>query len=274
LLVLPLLVVGVFFAYPILEMFRLSFTDFIEPGGAPLDNYTWFLGDETQRTILLRTITVGLTVTIACLLIGFPYAYFMTVVGPKGRLLMLAVILLPFWTSLLVRLYAWVILLQPSGPILTVLKSLGFTNLKILGTSWAVGIGSVQVLLPFLVLPLYASISTIDHRLLQAAESLGAKPRKAFFGVYLPLATPGILAGSTLVFVFMLGFYFTPAFLGSTRNSLISEQIVNQTSRLLAFGRGGAMALVLLVIALLLLGSMALLTRRVNRNIGIGEDRD
>lgn len=274
LLLVPLVFVLILFAYPVLEMFRQSFTDFVEPGSGLLGNYIWFLGDETQRTILVRTFVVAILVTAACLLLGFPYSYLMTLVGPKVRLLMIAAIMLPFWTSLLVRLYAWVILLQPSGPILTALRGLGIEDLELLGTSWGVAIGSIQVLLPFLVLPLYASLSTIDRRLLDAAESLGAKPRVAFFRVYLPLAVPGMLAGSTIVFIFMLGFYFTPAFLGSSTNSLISQQVVNQISRLLAFGRGGAMALVLLVITLILLAVAALASRRFTRALGIGGQND
>jgi putative spermidine/putrescine transport system permease protein len=259
------------FAYPVLEMFRQSFTDFVEPGSGPFENYLWFLGDETQRTILLRTFVVAIGVTVACLLIGFPYAYLMTLVGPKARLLMIAVIMLPFWTSLLVRLYAWVILLQPSGPLASFLRPFGVDDFELLGTTWGVAIGSVQVLLPFLVLPLYASLSTIDRRLLDAAESLGAKPRVAFARVYLPLAVPGMIAGSTIVFIFMVGFYFTPAFLGSSTNSLISQQVVNQISRLLAFGRGGAMALVLLALTLLLLALVALASRRSIRALGTGD---
>jgi putative spermidine/putrescine transport system permease protein len=187
---------------------------------------------------------------------------------------MLAAILLPFWTSLLVRLYAWVILLQPSGPILSTLEWLGWRDLRLLGTTWAVALGSVQILVPFMVLTLYASLTVIDRRLLDAAQSLGATPRSAFVRVYLPLAVPGILAGSTIVFVFMMGFYFTPAFLGSTQNSLISQQIVSQISRLLAFGRGSAMALVLLLVTMALLAFVALATRRLTRAVAGGEGRE
>jgi putative spermidine/putrescine transport system permease protein len=184
---------------------------------------------------------------------------------------MIATIMLPFWSSLLVRLYAWVIVLQPNGPMNSTLKALGLGEVNLLGTVWGVALGSVQVLLPFMVLPLYATLASIDRRLVDAAISLGARPSAAFARVYLPLSLPGVLAGSTIVFIFMMGFYFTPAFLGSSRNSLISEQIVNQTSRLLAFGRGGAMALLLLVLTLVLLGLAAWLSRPVLRALGQGE---
>jgi putative spermidine/putrescine transport system permease protein len=270
LLVLPLAVVAVFFVYPLLKMFQASFTDFVGDPQGIWDNYAWFLGDPVQRTIVIRTVWMSLFVTALCLLLGYPYAYLMTLVGPRTRLVMTAAIMLPFWSSLLVRLYAWVILLQRTGPLNDALRSLGLGEVQLLGTVWGVALGSVQVLLPFLVLPLYANLAGIDRRLLDAAISLGARPVVAFARVYAPLSLPGVLAGSTIVFIFMMGFYFTPAFLGSSRNSLISEQIVNQISRLLAFGRGGAMALLLLILTLALLSIAALLSRRSLRAQGQG----
>ncbi len=274
LLVLPMLLVLAIFVYPLLEIFRQSLTNFVLPGDHGLDNYKWFFGNEVQITILIRTLVVSLLVAVICLILGFPYAYLMTLVGTRMRLVLLAVILLPFWTSLIVRLYAWVILLQPSGPLTKFLTAIGLGDLHILGTTWGVAIGSIQVLLPFLILPLYASLSSIDRRLMTAAESLGARPSSAFIRIYLPLATPGMLAGGTLVFVFMLGFYFTPAFLGSTRNSLISQQIVVQIQRVLAFGRAGAMALVLLILALGILGIVALFTKGLTKSLGIGGESE
>lgn len=267
LLLVPLAVVALFFAYPLLRMFQASFTDFLTEPHDLWANYTWFLSDSAQRTILTRTVLVTLLVTGLCLLLAYPYAYMMTLVGPRVRLVMIAAIMLPFWTSLLVRLYAWVIVLQPNGPLNSVLHFFQIGEVRLLGTVWGVALGSVQVLLPFLVLPLYATLASIDRRLLDAAVSLGSRPSVAFVKVYLPLSLPGVLAGCTIVFIFMLGFYFTPAFLGSARNSLISEQIVIQVSKLLAFGRGGAMALLLLVFTMALLGLAALLSRPVLRTL-------
>ncbi|QYJ03529.1 ABC transporter permease [Nocardioides panacisoli] len=260
-----------FFAYPLAQMFQASFTDFVVDPHGTWDNYTWFLTNSVQRTIVVRTVTVTLVVTALCLVLAYPYAYMMTVVSPRMRLIMVAAIMLPFWTSLLVRLYAWVIILQGNGPLNTTLDRFGFGSVNLLGTVEGVALGSVHVLLPFMVLPLYASLTNIDRRLMDAAISLGARPSVAFARVYLPLSVPGVLAGSTIVFIFMMGFYFTPAFLGSSRNSLISEQIVDQVSQLLAFGRGGAMALLLLLLTLALLGLAAWLSRPVLRALGEGE---
>ncbi|MEU9823239.1 ABC transporter permease [Pseudonocardia alni] len=272
-LVVPaLVVVAVVLAYPVLMIFIRSVVE-VPPGAGPLDNYLWYFSEPTEMVILRRTFVVGLWVTGIALAVGFPYAYLMTVVGPRTRLLMLGAVMLPFWSNLVVRTYAWVILLQDTGPVPAALRALGFGDIRFVGTTLGMTIATTQVLMPFLVLPLFSTLSRIDRRLLDAARSLGARPVTAFVRVYLPLAVPGILAGSMLVFILSLGFYFTPALLGGTGNSLVSQQIVLQVSRLLNFGRGGAMALVLLALTLLLLAVAALATRRSTRALGIGETR-
>jgi putative spermidine/putrescine transport system permease protein len=266
------LFVLVVFAYPTLSVFAQSVTE-VPDGAGPLDNFVWYFSDPAQMTILRRTFLVGLWVTAVCLVIGFPYAYLMTLVGPRTRLVMLGGILLPFWSNLVVRTYAWVILLQDTGPVPAALDAFGIDGVRFVGTTSGMTIATTQILLPFLVLPLYSTLSRIDRGLLDAAHSLGARPMTAFVKVYLPLSIPGVLAGSLLVFILSLGFYFTPALLGGTGNSLISQQIVVQVSRLLNFGRGGAMALVLLMITLLLLALVAVATRRSTKALGIGDSR-
>ncbi|WGY02894.1 ABC transporter permease [Nocardioides sp. QY071] len=266
----PVVFVVLVFVYPVGSMFRLSFTEIFGDATGVLGNYHWYLTNDVQLAILRRTFVVAAWVTSICLLVGFPYAYLMTRVGPRTRLLMLAAVLLPFWSNIVARTYAWVILLGDVGPVRSVLKTVGLGEVHLIGNMTGVTIGAAQVLLPFMILPLYATLNRIDLRLLDAAESLGAKPRRAFLGVYLPLALPGILAGSLIVFILTLGFYFTPAFLGSTRNSLVSQQIVTQVNQLLAFGRGGAMALVLLSVALVLLAVVSIATRRLTKALGSG----
>lgn len=273
LIIVPLLFVAGVFVYPLAQMVWLSFTDF--RGGGPggwLDNYAWYLGNSTQLDILRRTFGVATLVTLACLALGFPYAYLMTLVSARTRLLMIAFVLLPFWSNLVVRTFAWVVLLRDSGPVPSLFRSIGI-DVRLLGTTAGVTIGAAQVLLPFLILPLYAGLASIDRRLLDAAQSLGARPFTAFTRIYLPLAVPGILAGSSVVFILTLGFYFTPALLGSPGNSLVSQQIANQVSELLAFGRGGAMAMVVLVATLIAMGLVALATRRYTRALGAGASR-
>ncbi|MPZ24830.1 MAG: ABC transporter permease subunit [Dehalococcoidia bacterium] len=266
----PLAFVAIFFAYPVVEMLRRSFTDFLTPAESGFSNYEWFLGSSVQLEILRRTFTSALLVTGICLVLGYPYAYLMTLVGWRWRVIMMAAVLMPFWTSVIVRNYSWIILLQDNGPVVSALEDLGLGSVRLLGTTTAVVIGMTQIMLPFMILPLYSVLSRIDRSLLLAAQSLGANPRVAFVRVYVPLSVPGIMAGSTIVFILALGFYFAPVLLGSPQNSLLSQQIVEQVSTLLAFGRGGAMALVLLILTLLLLGLGARGARPYRRALGIG----
>lgn len=263
---------ALFFAYPLATMFVRSFTDFVGRGESGLANYDWFFTSDVQMTILRRTFTTSIFVTAVCLTVGYPYAYLMTVVSTRWRMVLLAAVLMPFWTSLIVRTYSWIILLGDSGPIVKALTALGFGHVRLLGTTTAVTIGMAQIMLPFLVLPLYSQLTQIDRTLLRAAHIHGSTPRTAFRTVYLPLSVPGISASCTIVFVLSLGFYFTPALLGSPQNSLLSQQIVSQVNSQLAFGRGGAMALALLLITLLLLAGGSLIGRPFTKALGAGAE--
>ena len=249
LLVLPALalIVGAF-GYPVFDILRRSFT---EPS-AGLDNYRLFFDTPAYVTILRRTFVTAAIVTFVCLLIGYPYAYLMTIVRDRWKMVLLAVVLVPFWTSLMVRTYAWIVLLQDTGVINDVIAALGIGRLSLIRNTLGVTIGMTQILLPFMVLPLYSTMQGIDRRLLQAAEGLGARPRTAFLKVYVPLSLPGVTAGVTLVFILALGFYVTPALLGSPQNALLSQLVVQQVSQLLNFGSGGAMAAILLAATLIL----------------------
>jgi putative spermidine/putrescine transport system permease protein len=245
LLAIPALaLVLVTFAYPVFDILRRSFT---EPVGG-LGNYEQFFETPAYVKILRRTFMTAAIVTAVCLLLGYPYAYLMTVVKPRWRIVLLAVVLVPFWTSLMVRTYAWIVLLQDTGVVNDVLAALGIGRVSLIRNTLGVTIGMTQILLPFMVLPLYSTMQGIDRRLLHAAEGLGAPPRTAFLRVYLPLSMPGVTAGATLVFILALGFYVTPALLGSPQNALLSQLVVQQVSQLLNFGMGGAMAAILLVV--------------------------
>ncbi len=250
----------VFFGYPMTKMLGLSFST--DASGFTLENYVWFFETSVNVTVLVRTFTTAMIVTVVCVLVGYPYAYLMTVVGPRWRAVLLILVLVPFWTSLMTRNLAWLSLLQPSSTIATVTRKIVFGELQLLGTVTGVVISMSQILLPFMVLPMYATLRNIDRRLLAAAEGLGARPSVAFVRIYLPLSAPGVVAGSLLVFVLSLGFYLTPALIGSPQNSLLSQLIVNQVSRVLDWGRAGAMAMVLLVAAVVLIWLASLATRR------------
>jgi putative spermidine/putrescine transport system permease protein len=174
---------------------------------------------------------------------------------------LISAVIIPLTTSALVRSFAWIGLLQTNGPIVSLINMLGFGRPQFLGNLTGVMIGMVHIQLPLMVLPLFATLARIDRRLLIAANSLGATPLSAFVRVYLPLSMPGVVAGTVLVFVNSLGFYLTPALLGSPQQSLLSPLIVMQTQLVLAWGRAGAMALVLFVATIALLALASVLAR-------------
>ncbi|SEH03601.1 putative spermidine/putrescine transport system permease protein [Nonomuraea solani] len=264
LLILPaLIVLAVFFLYPLVSMAISAFTD-PTPG---FGNFSWFFGEPQNLKVLGRTFTTGLWVTVIALVVSYPYAYAMTIAGPRVRAVLTLLVLVPFWTSLMVRTFAWVILLQDTGVINGALQAIGLGPFDLIRTQTGVVIGMVQLLMPFMVLPLYAVMSGIDRRLLTAAGSLGAHPIKAFVKVYLPLSLPGVSAGCLTVFISALGFYVTPALLGSPTDALISQQIFTQVNGLLKWGRGGAMGVVLLGLTLAMIALLALTLRRTGRKV-------
>ncbi|MCC4317377.1 ABC transporter permease [Streptomyces malaysiensis] len=197
-------------------------------------NYSWFFTSDVALTTLVRTLAVGAVVTLVTLILSYPYASLMTVVGARARIWLTLLVLLPFWTSLMVRTFAWVVLLQDNGVVNQLLGTVGLGPLDLIRTTTGVVIGMSQVLMPFMVLPLYAVMSGIDRRLLDAAQGMGARPATAFWRVFVPLSLPGVGAGALTVFITSLGFYVTPALLGSPDQALISQQIFTQVNGLLA----------------------------------------
>lgn len=250
------------FAYPVFTILVKTFTDHTSSPGGVFANLSWYFGNSTQITILIRTFQTSFIVTAICLLVGYPFTYLITTVSKRWSVLLIGVVIMSFWQSLLVRNYAWRILLRDNGPVNDAIAFFGFGRLDLLGTTTGVTIAMAHVMAPFMILPLYAEMRTVDRRLVQAAKSLGANPVTAFFKVFLPLTVRGIMAGSLIVFVLSLGFYITPAIIGSPTNSLISQAIVDQTNRLLDWGHAGAMSLVLFTFTVVLIGVVAWLARR------------
>ncbi len=248
-LILLVAVVG----YPLLMIVLRSLS---EPHWG-VQNYSWFFSTPVNLVVLKRTFAISAWVTVVCVACAYPYAYLMTAVGPKVRLVMVLCVLIPFWVSGVVRTLSWVILLQDSGVINSVLKWAGIGTVRLIRTQTGVVIGMAQVLLPFMILPLYSVMKGIDLRLMRAAQSLGARPIRAFFTVYLPLSLPGVYAGAIIVFILALGFYITPALLGGPRSTMLSTLVQNQVLSLLQWGRGGAMGVVLLLATFLLLALAA-----------------
>ncbi|MEV4511255.1 ABC transporter permease subunit [Dactylosporangium sp. NPDC049525] len=245
-----LIALALLFVLPLATLVVDSFTE-PETG---LGNYASLFTDGYTIRVLGRTLLIALIVSVIGLLLAYPYAYAMTLVGPTMRGVLITVVLVPFWTSMLARNFAWLVLLQDGGVVQDILRPFGLGEVRLLGTSTAVGISMTQVLLPFLVLPLYSAMSQIDGSLVAAGQSLGAPRARAFRRIYLPLSTPGIVAGMSLVFVLSLGFYVTPALLGSNRNAMIAQVINVRAKELLDFGGAGAMGMLLLVVTLVVLG--------------------
>lgn len=271
LLVLPALVMlSVTFFYPVGKIIGRAFTNHTGTQGNWLANLHWFFSEPTQITILIRTFETSLIVTVICLLIAYPFTYLLTLVSRRWLVLLLGIVVMSCWQSILVRNYAWRILLRDDGVINGIVTFFGFPKVSLLGTTPGVIIAMCHVMTPFMILPLYANLRNIDRRLLTASRSLGANPTTTFFKVYLPLSLPGVMSGALLVFILSLGFYITPAIIGSPDNSLISQAIVAQTQKLLDWGHAGAMGLVLLASTLVLVAVVASLTRRRLERVGAG----
>jgi putative spermidine/putrescine transport system permease protein len=235
----------VFFLAPLIEMSARSVT---EPPGAGLSNYTRFFEQEAYVRVLTNTFWIATLTTAVCLLIGFPFAYLMTVVPGRVAGLLLIAVLLPFWSSALVRTFAWQVILRDTGVVNTFLLDLGVVSepLPLIRTPAGVIIGMTHILLPFMVLPIWAVLRRIDPEYSRAASNLGASPTTAFRRIVLPLSLPGVLAGCLLVFVLALGFYITPALLGGPRDQMISQLIVDQVERQLDWGFAAAMSVLLM----------------------------
>ena len=242
----------VFFLAPLIDMSMRSVT---EPAGAGLSNYTRFFEQETYVRVLTTTFWIASLTTAVCLLIGFPFAYLMTVVPGRIAGVLLIAVLLPFWSSLLVRTFAWQVILRDTGIINSFLVDTGLVSepLPLIRTTTGVIIGMSHILLPFMVLPIWAVLRRIDPEYSRAAANLGASPATAFRRIVLPLSLPGVLAGCLLVFVLSLGFYITPALLGGPRDQMISQLIVEQVERQLDWGFASAMSVLLMAVTFAIL---------------------
>ena len=190
-----------------------------------LQNFVTVFSDELYLAAFLNSLWVALVCTILCLLIGYPMAYAIATAPERHRIVLLMLIILPFWTSFLIRVYAWIGILGPSGLLNNFLIWLGLidTPLTILHTQTAIYIGVVYSYLPFMILPLYANLTRLDFSLLEAAADLGCRPFKAFLKVTLPLSLPGIVAGSMLVFIPVVGEFVIPDLLGGPDSLMIGK---------------------------------------------------
>lgn len=265
----PFVWLALFLLVPFLLVFKISLADlrFGIPPYTPLTTlenetltldvhlsaYKLLFSDSLYIATYISSAKMALITTLCCALIGYPMAYYIARAEPKARNLMLLAVILPFWTSLLLRVYAWVGILRSDGLLNNALLALGLidTPLEIYRTDMAVYIGLIYAYLPFFILPLYANLVKLDNRLLEAAYDLGARPMQAFWRVTLPLSLPGVMAGSLLVFIPTVGEYVIPEMLGGADTLMMGRlmwtEFFNNTDWPMAAAVTCVMVLILIV---------------------------
>ena len=267
---LPYFWLGLFFLAPFAIVFKISFADplvalppfssffewadgRIKGVAATLDNYRFLLEDKLYWISYLKSIKIALISTLLCLLLGFPMAYAIALTPQPWRNLLLMLVILPFWTSFLLRVYAWMIMLGKEGLINNLLSGIGLIDapLQLLYTDSAVYIGIVYTYLPFMILPLYTTLEKLDLDLHDAAADLGARPLQVFRDVTLPMAKPGIIAGCLLVFIPALGEFVIPALLGGLDSLMIGRTLYEEFFINRDWPLASAVATVLLLILIL-----------------------
>ena len=231
---------------PVGWLFWLSL---IDGGELSLAHYRR-IADATHFRIFYVTFEISILVTVLALLLGYPLAYLMSQLPPRWAGLCMIFVLIPFWTSLLVRTYAWLVLLQRRGLINQTLQDWGLIDapLRLVHNYTGTVIGMLHIMLPFMILPLYAALRSVDANYMRAASNLGATPVRAFWTVFFPLSLPGVIAGSLLVFILSLGFYVTPALLGGGRVMMVSMKIQQNAGLYFDWGAASALGVVLLAI--------------------------
>ncbi len=256
-----------FFAVPFIIVLKISFSDvdlaippykpLFEWAGKNLvaiklnfNNYAFLFTDSLYFNAFLNSIKVAFVSTVLCLFIGYPMAYGIARSAPSTRNVLLLFVVLPFWTSLLLRVYAWIGLLKANGVINNILMSLGLIHepLPMLYTQFAMYVGIVYSYLPFMILPLYSNLEKMDWQLLEAAQDLGCKPWQAFYKVTLPLSRNGILAGSMLVFIPAVGEFVIPALLGGPNALMIGRILWDEFFANRAWPVASAVAILLLLV--------------------------
>lgn len=256
-----LILVLVALVAPLGLMFVLSLVG--QDGQLSTENYARLFEPLYARSAWV-TFKLAMTVTVCCALAGYPLCYFMSRLSPRAAGVAMLLVLLPFWTSLLVRTYAWLILLQRRGIVNESLQAIGAIDepLRLVHNFFGTSVGMVHVLLPFLVLPLYSNMRAIPPHYVNAAMSLGASPRRAFWQVFFPLSFPGLTAGLALVFIMSLGFFVTPALLGGGKVSTWPVRVESALAIYPHAGAAAALGIGLLVATLALVGVMQMAQRR------------
>jgi putative spermidine/putrescine transport system permease protein len=255
-----LILVGLIIVLPIGWLFWLSFFD--ESGALSGANYARFFEQRSYIRTFITTFEVAFLVTVLTVLIGYPLSYMLSQIPRRAAAICMIFVILPFWTSVLVRTYAWLVILQRKGLVNTWLIDLGLIDrpLPLAHNFTGVIIGMTHILLPFMVLPLYGSMKSIDTDYLRAGMNLGASPTATFWQIFFPLSLPGLAAGIVMVFVLCLGFFVTPALMGGGKVIMWAMRMEQTTSLYANWGAGSALGVVLLAVTL---GLLALFHRLI-----------
>jgi len=238
-----------FLAVYLYPLSRLLVWSFFSPGFT-LEHYAKLFGEPAYLKAFRNTVEISFWVTVFSLVLGYPLAYLMTTVTPRVRAVLIVLVLVPFWTSVLVRTFAWMVILGKRGLINQILVGWGVVDqpVALIYNMVGVQIGMVHVLLPFMVFPLLGVMGRIDTALVAAARSLGASPRQAFLRIFLPLSLPGVSAGCVLVFLLAVGFYITPALLGGEGQVTFATLIELVVRDLLDWNFGASLGVFLLTV--------------------------
>ncbi|WP_261968404.1 ABC transporter permease [Prosthecodimorpha staleyi] len=259
-----LAIVAILMVVPIGWLLSMSFIG--ADGGLGFENYALFFSEPAYVQMFVNTFAIAFAVTALCLILGYPVAYVLAILPPRWSGLLMLAVLVPFWTSGLVRTFSWLIILQRNGLVNKALVATGLIErpIPLVHNMTGTIIGMVHIMVPFLILPLYASMKAIDGNLMRAAASVGSTPTHAFLRVFLPLSMPGLVAGTIMVFVMCLGFYITPALLGGGKVKMIAQRIEESISLYPTWGPAAALAVLLLVVTAICLAASMLLVRRLS----------
>ena len=243
---------GIFFVLPFVIIVIYSFLTRGTTGNVVwrfnIENYSRLFGDVVYLRVFIRSLWIGALTTLGCLLLGYPLALFIVQRSPRWRSILILLILIPFWTNFLVRTYAWMVILSNNGLINMILRSLGFSDLNLMNTEGAVLLGLLYGELPFMVLPIYASLDRFDFTLLEAAQDLGANKWRSFMRVMLPLTMPGIVAGSVLVFIPTVGQFVVSDLLGGAKVALLGNLLQQQFKAAQNWPFGSAIAILCMLV--------------------------
>lgn len=240
-----------FFDIPLVMTLGWSFRE-QRGGGFTLGHYVEVFSSPLYLPVIWRTFSVAGIVTIACALLGYPLAYWMSRLQPARQVVAIGFVVIPFWVSILVRTYAWIVVLGNAGIVNRTLQNLGLTEKPVafLYNEFGVSVGMVNVLLPYLVLPLFAAMVRLDERVLQIAATLGARPWAIFWRIFLPMTLPALLAAMVLTFILSLGFYITPAILGGGKVPMIANMMDFLINRFPNWERAATISVLLLSLTL------------------------